>query len=105
VHQWNLQGPTTPVILGAHEEPIRNYLLGNAKFLAEIATVQVTACTDEASRGSFFPPGMARSGSHLVGYILLTRGIYYLVNLGTDIPDQIRQFCCIIALCIKNAMI
>jgi len=38
---------------------------------------------------------MAMRGSHLAGYILLTRGIYYLLNLGADIPDQIRQFSCI----------
>jgi hypothetical protein len=95
VHQWNLFGPTTAVILGVHEEPIRKYLLGSAQFPTDIVTVQVTACTDEVSRNSSFPPGEARRGSHVAGYILLTRGIYFLVHLGAHIPDRIRKFCCI----------
>src|ERR1700751_3332453 len=56
VHRWRMpDGMTTSIDLGAHQEPVRRFLLGESEFPAE-AVVVVTACTDWVSQATIFPP-------------------------------------------------
>ena len=51
VHKWTtLKGQKSSVDLGAHQEPIRRYLIGDAGF-PDCVYVVVTACTDIGSQG------------------------------------------------------
>lgn len=93
VHEWRILGQTTSVSLGVHEEPVRKYLLGEDAFPSDVH-VLVVACTDLASRGSFYVPGVLRHGLTMM-YVLLTRGIYFRVHAGGRISPQMRELCCL----------
>jgi hypothetical protein len=92
-HRW--RGPHGGTIfnsLGAYEEPIRRYLLGETGFPADVVVV-VTACTDYGSQGSFYTPCEIR-GHTVTGFGMLARGIHFRMFVGPDIPQQLRRVCC-----------
>lgn len=93
VHKW--RGPHGGNIwndLGAYEEPIRRYLLGEAGFPANVV-LAVTACTDNGSQGSFYTPCEVR-GHEVTGFGMLARGIHFRLFVGPDIPQEMRAACC-----------
>jgi len=92
VHKWRILGQTTSVSLGPFEDPIRKYLLGESGFPCGVVAV-VTVCTDFASKGSFFVPCLV-SQNQFTTYSLLTRGIYFRVLMGSNLPAGIRELCC-----------
>lgn len=94
VYRW--RGPHGGTIwnsLGAHEEPIRRYLLGETRFPADVI-VSVTACSDYGSQGGFYTPCEVR-GHEVTGFGMLARGIHFRLFVGPDIPQQMRRACCI----------
>jgi hypothetical protein len=78
--------------LGAYEEPIRRYLLGETGFPADVI-VAVMACTDYGSQGTFYTPCEVR-GLEVIGFGMLARGIHFRLFVGPDIPPQMRRVCC-----------
>jgi len=92
-HRWLMpDGMTTSIDLGAHQEPIRRFLLGETEFPAHVVVV-VTACTDWVSQATVFPPSAVPENPHTV-FSLLVRGIGFRVLVGTDLPPEIREACC-----------
>jgi hypothetical protein len=85
VHKWLMpDGMTTSIDLGAHQEPIRRFLLGESEFPAEVVVV-VTACTDWVSHATVFPPS-AVPENPLTVFSSLVRGISFRVLVGSDPP-------------------
>ncbi len=93
VHRWRApHGGEVWYSLGAHEEPVRRFLLGHGGFPADLIVI-VTACTDAASQGSCFTPCVVRGGAH-EGFGMLVRGIHFRLFVGADLPAQLRRVCC-----------
>jgi hypothetical protein len=94
VHQWTLPDGTltSPLDLGAHEEPIRKFLMEENPFPPETSVV-VTVCTDLLSREHWMMPmfGMDRG---CMTFPFLVLGVIFRVWLGSAIPQQIRGACC-----------
>lgn len=93
VHRWVMSGQTTSISLRVYEEPIRNFLLGETTFPVDVVVI-VRVCTDVFSRGSFFVPYLV-SENPLTAYALLTRGIFFHVLVGNNLPLQIKGLCCL----------
>ena len=93
VKRWTLLGQVTNVTLAAHEEPVRQYLLGKTGFPAD-TVVHVTVCTDFASQGSVYVPCRVPETPYTT-YALLTQGIYFRVLMGEELPLDVRQLCCV----------
>ncbi len=93
VHRWLMpDGMTTSIDLGAYQEPIRRFLLGESEFPAHVV-VAVTACTDWLSQAKVFPPSAVRENPH-TAFSLLVRGIGFRVLVGSGLPPEIREVCC-----------
>lgn len=94
VHKW--EGPRghipDPVNLGAFQEPIRKYLLGETGFPADVRVV-VTACTDWVSQSVWYTP-THRRGTPNAAIVFLICGIHFMVFLGKTNPPEIEQLCC-----------
>ncbi len=84
---------TTTVDLGAHQEPLRRFLLGEVPYPAD-GVVIVTVCTDFESQGCFFPPCAIRDRI-VQGYALLVLGVYFRFFFGPSIPSGFRRYCCV----------
>lgn len=95
VHQWDTPfgGKTTALNLGALEEPIRQYLHGDAPLPNDVVIV-VTSCTDSASGGSFYVPSRVPQVP-ITCFGMLTLGVYFRVFVGPNIPTNIRDLCCV----------
>jgi hypothetical protein len=92
VHSWATIGAQrTSVSLGAHEEPIRKFLVGKAPFPVDIAVV-VHACSDHGSKGLIFFP-TAAIGSTYATYSVLVRGLYFRVLTGLSPSAHGRRLC------------
>lgn len=97
VFKWRMldRRNTTAIDLGAYEEPIRQFLLGEAGFPSDVV-VEVSLCTDEFSQGSCVPPSILpqKSPRTVHRYSLLARGIKFTIFVGRAIPAEQRQRCC-----------
>jgi hypothetical protein len=95
VHQWATPfgGKISVLKLGQVQEPIRQYLHGDADLPPNVA-ILMTACTDRASIGCFYLPSRSQNfpGS---AFGMLTLGIHFTVCVGDDIPPSVRQVCCV----------
>jgi hypothetical protein len=82
VHQWDMPfgGKATVLRLGAPEEPIRKFLLGEALFPPEVAIV-ATICSDRHSRGVFYMPWQ-RANFPGQSFEILTLGVQFEVFAG-----------------------
>jgi hypothetical protein len=94
VHDWRtLTTQTTGISLGAFEEPIRKYLNGEAGFPADVF-VWVIAAADEGSQESVCFPSQVKDLPY-TRFSFLTRGIWFDVSLGSDLPFGVRRRCCV----------
>src|SRR5260370_907091 len=94
VHAWRAHdGSTIHHSLGKYEEPVRRYLRGETGFPSELALI-VTVCTDFYSQNNFYSPCEV-TGSQIKSYGALTRGIHFRLFVGADLPEAIRNSCCI----------
>jgi len=92
-HRWQMpDGMATSIELGAHQEPIRRFLLGESEFPTHVVVV-VTACTDWVSQSTVFPPS-AVPENPLTVFSSLVRGIGFRVLVGNNLPPEIRETCC-----------
>jgi len=94
VHKWTtLKGQKSSVDLGAHQEPIRRYLIGDAGFPNCIYVV-VTACTDIGAQGMVFAPSLMAQTMYPM-HSLLVRGIWFHIAM-TDKPTPgLDGVCCV----------
>lgn len=92
VHQWDLMfgDRSTLLDLGKTEEPIRQYLHGDADFPDQVA-ITATACTDRTSM-TFYPPCPA-TDIPCTAFGFLALGIRFLVYVGDNIPLAARRTC------------
>jgi hypothetical protein len=93
VHTWRLYGQELHMGLGEFEEPVRLYLVGASGFPHNVF-ITAGACTDRGSQGMFFVPSRLTYGA-LTAYGLLTNGIYSRTWVGSEVPAQIRENCCV----------
>jgi hypothetical protein len=94
VHVWKLLGgQTTSTSLGAHQERVRKYLLGENGFPSDMI-VMATVCTDFASRNFFSVPALVLE-NEIPKYSFMTRGLLSYVFVGTDMPSSLRKLCCV----------
>ena len=69
VHNWAMHdGQTTSISVGAYEEPIRRFLLGETAFPVNIM-VLTTVCTDAPSRESFSVPCLVPDNPFIALYL------------------------------------
>jgi hypothetical protein len=93
-HRWHgPHGGTVWNDLGPYQEMIRQYLLGEAAFPADVA-VPVVACTDYESQNSFYSPCQIK-GHKVPGFGILVRGIHFRMFVGPEIPQPLRNSCCV----------
>jgi hypothetical protein len=94
VHTWTGPKGHVPraVNLGAHQEPIRKYLLGKAGFPVDVR-VLVTACTDTHSQNVFYTP-TPQLGTPNTAIAFLICGIHFSVFLGPTQPAATQELCC-----------
>jgi hypothetical protein len=94
VHKWTtLKGQKSSVSLGAHQEPIRRYLIGAAGF-PDCVYVVVTACTDIGSRGTVFAPSLMAETMHSM-HSLLVRGLWFHIALTDKPTPALDEVCCV----------
>jgi hypothetical protein len=95
VHQWDipLVGKTTVLNIGTVEEPMRQFLLGEAAFPTNVA-ILAAVCTDPYSRGLFYRPAQT-TGLPGTSFVMLTLGVHFMVFTGDSIPPILRQMCCV----------
>jgi hypothetical protein len=93
VHQWATPfgGKTTVLNLGAAEESIRKFLLGEAQFPTNVA-ILATVCTDPYSK-VFYMPSQKR-GIPGTSFVMLTLGVHLMV-FTDSIPPILHQMCCV----------
>jgi hypothetical protein len=93
VHRWHISSTeTTSISLRAYEEPIRQYLHGEAGFPKDVV-VMVTVCPDLASREGFYFPSAVKDSLH-TAYAFLVRGVYIRVFTASNLPRGFRDLCC-----------
>ncbi len=91
---WRTLGlQTTSINLGALAEPIRLYLRGEGPFPDGIVLL-MTVCTDHGSQGLVFAPSPMQGGIY-PAFSMMVRGINFTLVTGNDLPEEIRQACCV----------
>jgi hypothetical protein len=98
VHRWTLlDGTLTKLLeLGAHEETIRQFLVGESTFPHQIVFVVVIVCSDSESRSLWTLPGQDEMDG-CENYRFLARGVLFRVLVGSDIPEFYRRSSCVAA--------
>jgi hypothetical protein len=96
VTSWRtLKGQSTSIKLGAYEERIRKYLLGETAF-PHGAYVIVTACTDRESQEMIlFPWEVTLKDQEYSMFEILIRGIWFRIVLGTSVPAGLSGLCAV----------
>ena len=90
-HQWP-KGETN-VNLGAHQEPVRKYLLGEAALPSNL-TLLLVVCTDVLAQNTFYLPSLG-STELVLTYTFQARGMNFFLNIGLDMPPMLRALCLI----------
>lgn len=92
VHIWERRDEEPISIdLGPYEEELRQYLLGQTGFPANV-TLHVVVCTDALSQDMFYAPSRGRKKDDTT-YTFQARGLNFLMTVGKRIPDSIRHSC------------
>jgi len=92
VHTWerNSEEPIS-IDLGPYEEDLRQYLLGQTSFPANVV-LHVVVCSDALSQDMFYAPSRGRKKEDTT-YTFQARGLNFLMTVGKRIPHLIRQSC------------
>ena len=95
-HVWRTFGnrATGGLDLGAIGEKLRRYLVGFDPFPRE-ATVKVSAACDIYSQESILFPRHNPDQTDATVFTFMTRGIWFDVGLGDDLPGYMYDSCCI----------
>jgi hypothetical protein len=95
VQRWRMPDGrlTTEIVIGDLEDEIRRYLLREAEFPADLAVV-FTVSSDSESRCAFYPPAVCQN-QVVFTYGLLVQGIHFRIFTGPNIPDEVRNVCCV----------
>lgn len=94
IRKWGtVRGQSTSVVLSEpFKEGLRKYLLGETGFPKDVVVV-ATVATDFGSQESCFVPNRIKENP-MIAYGLMTKGLYFRILFGSDLPDGIRQMCC-----------
>ena len=93
-HTWKtLDLQTTSIHLGALAEPIRLSLRGEGPF-PDGMVLLMTVCTDHGSQGLVFAPSPMKGGMY-PAFSMMVRGIKFTLVTGNNLPEEIRQACCV----------
>lgn len=91
-HQWhNQRGPLNRIDLGAHEEPIRKYLHGEAPFPDDAVLVISISPTRNAMLGAF-PPCPAEDRQYPI-FLFFVPGIQFVLATGPDAMKAMGKEC------------
>jgi hypothetical protein len=92
VKEWKtLRGQTTTASLGVFEEPIRQYLAGEAKLPGNVFVV-LTVCTDDAAQLIVNAPWpVPISGDEYLQIEMFVRGLWFVVLAGDAVPTGMRS--------------
>ena len=94
VHQWKLQSKTTVLNLGTSEEPVRQFLHGDAPFPSDVVII-ATVCGDRYSWGVFYTPKRTGGISGPPWFDMLVLGVHLTVFVGDSLPPLLRERCCV----------
>jgi hypothetical protein len=88
VKEWKtLKGQTTTSTLGAHEEPIRQYLAGEATAPGNVFVV-LTVCTDDAAQNIVNAPWpVTIPASAYLQIEMFVRGLWFIILAGDAVPQ------------------
>jgi hypothetical protein len=94
VRKWDtVRGQNTSVVLDEpFKEDLRMYLLRETGFPKDVVVI-ATVATDFGSQESCFVPNRIRENP-MIAYGLMTKGLYFRILFGSDLPDGIRDMCC-----------
>jgi hypothetical protein len=94
VHDWPIPaGGRLPRIgLAGLEEVVRKYLVDSSSFPRDTCLI-ITVATDQKSRGVAYEPSATAGFPGAYGF--LACGIHFAVFLGSSLPSQIREICCV----------
>jgi hypothetical protein len=92
VTEWKtLQGQTTTATLGAHKEPIRQYLAGEATVPGNVFVV-LTVCSDGAAQNIVNAPWPVPTPADTYLQIeMFVRGLWFIVLVGDAVPQEQRS--------------
>ena len=80
--------------LGAHEQPIRKYLLGLAPFPRGVL-VKVSIATDSTSQNSARFPEVSPDQPDATVFTFWALGIWFDVVVGENLPPYMVESCCV----------
>lgn len=83
----------TGISLGNYQEPVRQYLIGEAALPGDIVVI-VTVCEDWISQTNIFAPTLKKD-SRYPTYSMLTRGLLFDVIMTPELPQEMRDLCCV----------
>ena len=94
VHAWQLPDGqvTEPHDLGPYTDRIRLFLLEQAAFPLGVSVV-VIVCRDPFSRDYWTTPAFG-DDEEWSKFHFVTRGVFFVIWIGADLPDERRAACC-----------
>ncbi len=96
IHTWKLpDGATRPpqITLGALQEPIRQHLVGAARFPPDVV-VNLTVCTDFLSQRIFDLPHLVLENQHKC-FSFLMLGLSFRIFTRPRLPTIFESICCV----------
>jgi hypothetical protein len=92
VKEWKtLKGQTTTASLGSYEEPIRQYLAGEAPAPGNVCVV-LTVCTDDSAQLIVNAPWAVPTPADAYLQIeMFVRGLWFIVLAGDAVPPDMRS--------------
>jgi hypothetical protein len=93
ITSWELPGnlKTTIIDLGAHQEALRTFLLGETAFPNDVAVI-MTVCTDEETRRNWIIPTRSpEAGCETI--VFSSCGFLLRVWFGPGIPERFKRSC------------
>ena len=95
VHEWKgpLGDKSSRLDLGAAEEPIRGYLLGETGFPSDVAVI-VNICTDRTTREILLQP-FPSDGQYGRAFEMVFLGVHFFIVVGPGMNPVVRDMCCV----------
>jgi hypothetical protein len=92
VREWKtLKGQTTTASLGAYEEPVRRYIVGEAPLPGNVFVV-LTVCADDAAQLIVNAPWpVPTPGDAYLRIEMFVRGLWFVVLAGDAVPQGIKS--------------